>query len=185
MPKWDNRFPQRVRRGSSAGPSADVALKFSLVTLWLNGPFGVGKTAVARLVVERLPGARIIDPERIGYVMRRTLWRGIDYQGVALWRHLTVLRIRGAARKSPVVVPMTVVEPAVFDQVTAGARVMALVASREVIESRIGGSSEGQLWRRQNLDRCLEAFDGDDLGERIDTDGRGPAEVADMVLARL
>lgn len=117
--------------------------------------------------------------------MRRTLWRGIDYQDVPLWRHLTVLRIRSAARKSAVVVPMTVMEPAVFDQVTVGSRVMALVASRDVIESRIDGSSEGQLWRRQNLDRCLQAFNSNDLGERIHTDGRTPAEVADLVLAKL
>jgi hypothetical protein len=60
------------------------------VIVSLNGPFGVGKTTVARLLVERMPGARIVDPERLGWVMRRTLWRTVDYQDVALWRRVTV-----------------------------------------------------------------------------------------------
>jgi 2-phosphoglycerate kinase len=52
--------------------------------IWLNGTFGVGKTAVAAELAQLLPDARLVDPERLGYVMRRTLWRGRDYQDVAL-----------------------------------------------------------------------------------------------------
>lgn len=153
--------------------------------IWLNGPFGVGKTSTARAVVERLPGARIVDPERIGFVMRRTFWRGVDYQEVAVWRHLTLRAVERASRRGPVVVPMTVVEPDVFEEITAPARVFALVASPQTLEARIGGDRRAQRWRTQNLERCLKAFSTDAFGERVDTDGRTPAEVAHRVLSML
>jgi broad-specificity NMP kinase len=155
------------------------------VIVSLNGPFGVGKTTVARLLVERMPGARIVDPERLGWVMRRTLWRTVDYQDVALWRRVTVRWVGRAGAQGVIVVPMTVVERHVYDELTRDARVFALAASRPTMAARIAASDEARQWRSQNLDRCLEAFDDDGLGERIDTDGRTPTEVADLILARL
>jgi hypothetical protein len=43
------------------------------VIIWLNGPHGVGKTTTAGLLVRRIPGARIFDPENVGYLLRPTL----------------------------------------------------------------------------------------------------------------
>ena len=125
------------------------------MVIWLNGPFGVGKTSVARELVRLIPEARIADPERIGYVMKRTFWRHDDYQDVALWRRLTVRQVHRRARRGTVIVPMTVVDPAVFAEITAGARVFALTAPRETIAARIDGGDEAHDWRHQNLDRCL------------------------------
>jgi hypothetical protein len=149
--------------------------------IWINGPFGVGKTSVARELVALIPDARIVDPERIGYVMKRTFWRHHDYQDVALWRRLTVRQVHRRARRSTVIVPMTVVDPTVFAEITIDARVFTLTASREQIMARIDAGDEAHEWRRQNLDRCLRAFETDDLGERIDTDDLGPRAVAERV----
>jgi hypothetical protein len=149
--------------------------------IWLNGPFGVGKTTVAHELVQLIPNARIADPERIGYVMKRTFWWKADYQEVALWRRLTVRQLRRRARRATVIVPMTVVDPAVFAEITAGARVFALTATRATITNRINGGDEAHVWRTQNLDRCLQAFDTDDFGERIDTRNRTPREVAELI----
>jgi adenylylsulfate kinase-like enzyme len=153
--------------------------------VWLNGPFGVGKTTVARELLDLVPDARLSDPERIGYVMRRTLWRGEDYQDVALWRRLTRAQVERAGRRSVAIVPMTVTSPTVFDEVTAGARVFLLMASRRTIESRITASLEGQAWRSSQLDRCLEAFAEGDFGETVDTDGLHPTAIARAIAARL
>ena len=84
----------------------------------------------------------------------------------------------GGGEEGTVIVPMTVVERKVFDDLTQGARVYALVASQETLESRIAGAAEAHTWRRLNLDRCMTAFSTDALGERIYTDGRTPQEVA-------
>ena len=38
--------------------------------IWLNGPFGAGKTTVAELPVERIDGATLVDPELVGEMLR-------------------------------------------------------------------------------------------------------------------
>jgi adenylate kinase family enzyme len=138
--------------------------------LWLNGPFGVGKTTVARLLTER----RLVDPENIGFVLRRTFWRGRDYQDVALWRRLVAQQVRLAARRGPVVVPMTIVDRTVLDHLRGalpGMRMVVLDAPRDVIDARaIADTADpaARQWRLDNLDRCVTALADPVFGEHID-----------------
>jgi IS1 family transposase len=112
------------------------------VIVWLNGAFGVGKTSTAQELVRLLPDARLVDPERIGFVIRRTFWRRGDYQDVRLWRRLTNMQVATAAKSRTAVVPMTVVRADIRDQITKKSRVVLLTASRAVLEERIVRSSE-------------------------------------------
>jgi len=155
------------------------------VIVWLNGAFGVGKTSTARELVRLLPDGRLVDPERIGFVMRRTFWRRGDYQDVWLWRKLTTMQVATAAKSRTAVVPMTVVRVDIRDQLTKKSRVFLLTASRAVLEERIVRSSEATEWRTGNLDRCLDAFAKGWFGESVDTDGRSPLEVAEVIAERL
>ena len=145
--------------------------------LWLNGPFGVGKTTVARLLTNR----RLVDPERIGFVMRRTFWRGRDYQDVTLWRRLAVRQVRRAARKGPVVVPMTIVRRDVLDEVVGtlnDVRLVALVAPDDVIAARARADDldpGAKRWRLDNLERCVTAFADPSLGKHVDATRRPEA----------
>ena len=41
--------------------------------VWINGPFGGGKTATAYELHRRLPGSAVCDPEHVGFGMRRML----------------------------------------------------------------------------------------------------------------
>jgi len=41
--------------------------------LFINGPFGVGKTSATRVLVEETPDAMLYDPEVIGSILRRVL----------------------------------------------------------------------------------------------------------------
>lgn len=153
--------------------------------VWLNGAFGVGKTTVARELLSIVPDARLADPERIGYVMRRTFWRNADYQDIQLWRRLTQVQVTRAGRAAVAVVPMTITSRPVFDDVTREARVFLLAATRGTIERRIASSAEARAWRSSQLDRCLNAFNGGDFGEIVETDGRHPVEIASEIAARL
>jgi predicted kinase len=72
--------------------------------LLLNGAFGVGKSTVARELAAVIPRARVFDPERIGWWLRRLpAWFPgsaaalCDYQDSVLWRRMTV---RGTARNA-------------------------------------------------------------------------------------
>jgi predicted kinase len=46
------------------------------MVILINGSFGVGKTTVARLLRDALPGSVIYDPEWAGFVLRRRPRRG-------------------------------------------------------------------------------------------------------------
>src|SRR5712692_9841016 len=62
-----------------------------LVLIWLNGPFGIGKSSAAEALVERLPDSLLFDPELLGSMLRRILSRidsAEDYQDLPPWRSL-------------------------------------------------------------------------------------------------
>ncbi len=95
--------------------------------LFINGPFGVGKTSVARVLVERTPDAMLYDPEVIGSVLRRVLGpvrKVDDFQDYALWRKLVVAvaRVLKAASAPALVIPMTIWRRDYFDSIAAGLR---------------------------------------------------------------
>lgn len=149
--------------------------------LWLNGPFGVGKTTVARLLA---PDRHLVDPERIGAVLRRLpWWRRRDYQTIRLWRTLTVCQVRRAARRRPVVVPMTIVDRHVLAELRRGLPAMRMVvldAPPRVIASRADADVDdprARQWRLDNLDRCVTALADPMFGDHLDAD-RPPVEIA-------
>lgn len=57
--------------------------------IWINGPFGAGKTTLAERLRDRRPKSLIFDPEEIGFVVKETVPFGI------------FLYIRGSAGMSP------------------------------------------------------------------------------------
>ena len=127
--------------------------------VFVNGPFGVGKTTVARLLAEKIPHALLYDPEKIGAVLHKVLGpfhRVEDFQEYALWRILLVggARVLKKTSARTLVVPMTVWRRDLFDRITAG-----------------------QVCLRAALDPAF--------GTEIRTDGRKPAEVADQILNNL
>lgn len=60
------------------------------VIIWLNGPFGAGKTTTAKQLVGRLDNARHFDPELVGYLLRTALGDHDlkDFQDLPPWREL-------------------------------------------------------------------------------------------------
>ena len=166
--------------------------------VWLNGPFGVGKTTVAAELVRRLPGARTFDPERLGWALKRTVgvFRPGDYQHLRLWRQGTIVGASRRARGSgALIVPMTVLCRAHLDELLQGlrgrghdVRHILLDASPDVLVERIeqDGVPDPRVWRLDNLGTYLTARRGlESYGAVVDTDDLTPSEVADAVLAEL
>ncbi|MEW1635435.1 AAA family ATPase [Streptomyces sp. NPDC093801] len=91
--------------------------------VWLNGPFGGGKSTLAAGLCRALPGATVADPESVGDLLRSTLAghapRPGDYQDLPLWRELTGVFVAGLVRHTggPVIVPMTVLDPAYAEEI--------------------------------------------------------------------
>jgi hypothetical protein len=167
--------------------------------VFVNGPFGVGKTTVARLLAEKIPHAMLYDPEKIGAVLHKVLGpfhRVEDFQDYALWRILLLggARVLKKVSARTLVVPMTVWRRDLFDTITVGLQrvdelsCFRLTASRDILVDRISSDSEdpeAYRWRMAHVEVCLRAALDPALGTEIGTDGRTPAEVADQILNNL
>ena len=168
--------------------------------VFINGPFGVGKTTVARLLVQRMPHAAMYDPEIIGVVLRRVLspfTKVKDYQDHTLWRRLVVggARLLRTVSGRPLVVPMTVWKRNVFDHIAAGlGRVdgdlscFRLTFPEHVLIDRISSDAKDEnaySWRASHVGVYLEALRDPAFGKEIRTEGLAPAAVADQILENL
>jgi hypothetical protein len=172
------------------------------VIIMLNGAFGVGKTTAAEILAAALTDAMVFDPEVVGSMVRRVT-EGVrhgcedtdDYQDIAMWRVLTVAtaeQLRARYRRT-LIVPMTLATPAYYREIRGGlARVdpdvrhFCLVAPLETVQERLRGRGDGAgSWPWRRAARCVRALDVPEYAEHIDTEGREPADVAGMILARL
>ncbi|MEU8622444.1 ATP-binding protein [Streptomyces sp. NPDC048623] len=167
--------------------------------LWINGPFGGGKTQTAYELRRRLPGSVVCDPEHIGFGLHRTLPAGLrgDFQDLVAWRQgvYEVLDLALRRHDGPVIVPMTLVEPAYFAEVVGrlrdayGAervRHFALLAERETVLRRLTERGLGRGLKRESfavrkLDGCLERLAGPEFAHHIRTDELTVPQVADRV----
>ena len=165
--------------------------------LFINGPFGVGKTTVARVIVENTPDAMLYDPEVIGSVLRRVLGpvkKVDDFQDYDLWRRLVVVaaRVLRTASARTLVIPMTVWRRDYFECIVAGLRrvdpdlwCFRLTASEGELARRISSDAEdtgAYGWRTSHAGVCLGAFREPAFGAEVPTDGLTPAEVAGSIL---
>ncbi|MBW4722136.1 AAA family ATPase [Saccharothrix obliqua] len=177
--------------------------------LWINGPFGGGKTQTAHELARRLPGSRICDPEEVGFGLHRMTPRELrgDFQDFAAWRRgvSEVLDLALSGQRGVVIAPMTVTEPAYLAEVLDGlrdrghdVRHFTLLASREVVLRRLRERGFGraarlvlgrdaplrhETWAVRALDRCLERLPGPEFAEHLWTDDRTVSQVADRIAA--
>jgi predicted kinase len=168
--------------------------------IFLTGPFGVGKSTVARLLVERVPGAILYDPEPVGALLRDLLGpveQVSDFQEYGVWRALVVDLARRVAETygRPLVIPMTVWRRDYFEAITGGLRqidpallCVRLTASREVLLGRILGRPDADgphAWCLAHLEVGLAAAADPAFGVEVSTEGRTPTEIADAIVREL
>ncbi|WP_250032507.1 AAA family ATPase [Paractinoplanes maris] len=175
--------------------------------VWLNGPFGGGKSTIAPMVAAALPDALVVDPERVGHLLWSQLpaaLRKEEFELEPVWPLMTRSLLQGmtAAYGRPLVVPMTVVRPVVFDALIGGLRADGLVVwhfsllaapgtIRERLRHRMAERGEkpdrwGELsWEGLQVDRCLSALLEPRFGRHVDTEYRSPAEVTAEIMLQM
>ncbi|MEJ7653390.1 MAG: AAA family ATPase [Chloroflexia bacterium] len=162
--------------------------------LLLTGPFGVGKTNTANLLVERILNSVLFDPEVVGAYLRAAIPESlddpVDFQDYPLRTTLTIeaarLLIESYHRK--LVIPMTVLRRdrlealvADFQRSDPDVVCLRLTVSREEATRRILSRSEDEgsrEWRLSHLEAGLEAAADPAFGIEVVTEGRTPAQVA-------
>ena len=160
--------------------------------VWINGAFGAGKSTVAGLVRDRIAGARLFDPEYVGYLLRHFVDVPTgDFQDLRLWRRLTVQTLAGLVDEYPGVwvVPMTLIDKRYRDEIHGGLRAQGiavrqfvLVVPEPVLRARIDGDrslpDEARAWRHRHVEAASAATDG--LRAEPDTvliDASAPADI--------
>ena len=166
----------------------------------INGPFGMGKSTAANLVVERMPSSMLFDPEIIGSFMYHLVGPDImagDYQDLPLWRHLTVdvaHRLHTDCGRD-LIVPMCLWRYDYFKEITDGFRQIEstvicfrLTATPATLKSRILGRRDedgGHEWCLGHMNSGLAAANDSRFGIEINTEGRTPNDVAESIAAHI
>ena len=166
--------------------------------VWINGPFGVGKTSAAEALHKLLPESHIYDPELTGAFLWNMfppeMQRKGDFQDIPLWRSFNreLLAYLYETWPGTLIVPMTLVRPDYVDEIIGGLRNrgirvehFVLTASPETICRRLRGRGEPPCgWAEQQLPRCLAALEGLTECRRIDTEGLDAEAVAEQMKIR-
>ena len=166
--------------------------------IWLNGPFGVGKTTLANLLHQEIPNSILYDPELLGDFFQENLPKAVcpeDFQDYPIWRQISVQIIRDLATKTGQVniVPMTVFKKEYYQEIIEQelredmcVQHYTLVAENETILYRLDKrTQENNNWALKHLDNCLQAFEDQIPGQKIDTDSLTVDELAEIVLRDL
>lgn len=167
------------------------------MVILINGAFGIGKTTVARLLVARMKGAVLFDPELIGIPLQRgarVLGRRVDdFQDLAAWRTLNVAGIRTFRAFRPhVVIPMAFSNTAYLQEIrTAVGRFeprlyqFCLVAPVEVVHERLrarGADRVRQAWEYRRAEECCHVHADSGFGMHVDAAARPPDAIAQELL---
>jgi hypothetical protein len=168
------------------------------VIVWLNGTFGAGKTTTAAELLPLIPGARVFDPEAVGYMLMANLAdRPVsDFQHWKAWRRLVVATAAEIARSTGqlLIAPQTVLTRSYLREIIDGLEAaglpvfhVVLDAPRPALRARIEGSEEARQWRLDHLAE-YEAARGWMTGDAdlvVDTTTLGPAAVARAIAHEL
>ena len=169
--------------------------------VWINGPFGGGKTTTARIVTERIARLRAFDPEWVGYLLRDHLrdQEIDDFQDLPSWRRLVPIVAAELHRTTgdSLVAVQTVLNQQYWNELSLGLDLADLALVHVVLDvdegtlrSRID-ADEVELgaagWRHDHVPAFLAAREWligtADLV--IDTAGLAPDQVADRIVERL
>lgn len=175
--------------------------------IWLNGPFGGGKTQTAHELARRLPTSVICDPEHVGFGMHRMLPPPLrpDFQDLKSWRDGVVEILDLVLRKhnGPVIAPMTVINPRYLKETVGRLRDLdhevhhfSLLARRETVLKRLRERGFGHVvqfvagknatlsretWAVSKADECLTRLREPEFATHVWTDDLTIKEVADHI----
>lgn len=169
--------------------------------VWINGPFGAGKTTVARALREQVAGALLFDPEHVGFLLWQSVPREGDFQDLPLWRRLVIETAHGLTAEYgvPVIAPMSLIVPAYRAEILDGLRSRGTKVTQVVLDvpeaalrARIDADTVetgARGWRQRYAERALREFDGVEHREadtiRVDNSSADPATVARHIAERL
>ncbi len=169
------------------------------MVIWIDGPYGVGKSTLAEKLHESNPHSFVFDAEAVGNAVRdnlpEELFRGYIFEGYPMWFRLCTELLADLAGRyqGDIYVPMTLVWPDSYAKMEkpltergTAVRHVLLEAPHGVIRQRIlARGEEEDCWCMQHIDLCLENQKQFENVIRISSWGKTPAELALEVKTRV
>ncbi|MEI4362563.1 AAA family ATPase [Streptococcus suis] len=146
--------------------------------IWLNGPFGVGKTTLANILHKRIENSYLYDSELLGDFLQHQLPQTVcpeDFQDYSVWRQSTYKIVFDLTAKQEII------QQLIKDKIPLEHYI--LLADKTTILERLDNRvTEDNIWAKKHLDVCLKAFESHIPGQRLNTDSLKPEEVAKEIL---
>lgn len=168
------------------------------MVIWISGAYGVGKSALAEELENRMENAMIFDAEAVGNAVRDNYPGkpcGLIFEDYPLWCDFCYRLIKDVFHTcgKDILVPMALVRQASYVDVLERLRkdgivvkLIILEAAHRTVHDRIlARGEEEDCWCIQNIEMaraCTRAVTG---GFHITTDHRSVSELADVTLEYL
>lgn len=165
--------------------------------IWINGPYGVGKSTLARKLHEVNPNSFIFDAEAVGNAVRDNLpkhrFNGYIFEGYPMWFTMCTALLNDIASdfSGDIYVPMTLVYKDSFAKLAGplsaqgyAVKHILLTSTYDVVHDRILARGEEETcWCMQNIHLCLEQQASFDDVIRIESHSATVEELAASVQA--
>lgn len=163
--------------------------------IWINGPYGVGKSTLAEALREKLPNSFIFDAELVGDAVRENMPKQFfkeTYEEFSLWHEMCarLLAELDAVFDGCVFVPMTLKRQESYGAIIGGLREagvqavsIMLEADRDTVHDRIlARGEEEDCWCMLQIPDCLDKQCDFPCDLRLNTVGKSVEELANEVI---
>lgn len=176
-----------------------MSLKEDYMIYWISGPYGVGKSTVAKCLQEMLPKAFVYDAEEMGNAVRENYpdecRQGIVFDGYPLWREFNYRLLKDIATRyeGDILVDMTIVceeaYPEIIERLRADGvevKYVILDADWKTIHDRVLKRGEKEnCWCMQNIEMCLEYQQKETHAIHVNALNRSPEEIAKEIAEKV
>ena len=162
--------------------------------IWVNGPFGVGKTQTANELNRRIENSFLFDPENLGYFLQKNFPKNNDindFQDYEFWRkgNFELLLYLHQHYKGTIIVPMTLYNEKYFNEIVGNLREnlvevhhFSLLATQETIKKRLKKRLDfDQTWALSHLQEILNSLSQDKFETIIYTDNLTIDQVVEQI----
>lgn len=164
--------------------------------IWINGTFGVGKTATAYELHRRIKDSFVFDPEEAGFYISNNMPKHLgksDFQDHKMWRTFNhdMLKYILSSYKGVVIVPMTIVNETYMDEILKTLPIAeesiyhyTLMASEKTIRKRLKIRGEIKSgWAIDHIKPNLEALMKPYFKKQVFTDTLNINQVVEHIAA--
>lgn len=164
--------------------------------IWINGPFGIGKTQTAQILHERLPGSFIFDPEEMGSALKKLTPKFTgESQAHPMWIPLMLDALQFAVKQAdgPLIVPVTIADVSRHRRMMSGlkdrgmaVRHYTLLAPADVVQARLRRRNDHLTrWDSSEVEERLSDFRSEQFARHIEAGERSPDAIAEEIASDL